>query len=152
VIDGVVAPPDTLKSLHFGEVARFFTEMDIPRGAYAARAMGVRRWRQLEPWQRELLSRSTAVWEHALASDLIAANEAGYVAGRKQGITFLEMPPADRARFAEIYIRDGESRARSLRQFNIEGLPTFKRARELAPQIAAGEVPNCAKDENDSPS
>jgi TRAP-type C4-dicarboxylate transport system substrate-binding protein len=152
VIDGVVAPADTLKSLHFGEVARFFTEMEIPRGAYAARAMGTQRWRTLAPWQRDLLTRSTAVWEQALASDLIAANEAGYVAGRKQGITFLEMPSADRARFQTIYIRDGESRARSLSRFDIDGLPTFKRARELVPRIAAGEVPTCAKEENESPS
>jgi TRAP-type C4-dicarboxylate transport system substrate-binding protein len=152
VIDGVVAPPDTLKSLHFGEVAKFFTEMEIPRGAYAARAMGAQRWQRLEPWQRQLLSRSTAIWEQALASELIAANEAGYVSGHKQGITFLDISPAEKARFESIYIRDGESRAGSLSRFDIDGLPTFKRARELVPRIAAGEIPNCAKDENESPS
>ncbi len=152
VIDGVVAPADTLKSLHFGEVAKYFTEMEIPRGAYAARAMGMRRWHELEPWLRDLLSRSTAVWEHALASDLVAANEAGYIAGRKQGVTFLDISPAERARFEALYIHDGESRARSLSRFDIDGLPTFKRARELAPHIAAGEIPTCAKEENESPS
>lgn len=149
VLDGVVAPADTLRSLHFAEVAKYFTEMEIPRGAYAARAMGERRWSMLEPWQRALLLRGTAIWESALASELIAANEAGYVMGRKQGITFIDMPQAERAHFETIYIRDGESRARSLQRFELDGLTTFQLARELAPRIAAGEIPDCAKDQNE---
>ncbi len=149
VLDGVVAPADTLKSLHFGEVAKYFTEMKIPRGAYAARAMGSRRWNALEPWQRELLLRGVAVWERALASEVLAADQAGYDSGREQGITFLDMPTDERARFEEIYIRDGESRARSLSRFNIDGMTTFQLARELAPRIAAGDIPDCAKDQNE---
>lgn len=149
VLDGVVAPADTLKSLHFAEVAQYFTEMDIPRGAYAARAMGIRRWNALEPWQRELLLRGVAVWENALATELIAADRAGYDLGREQGITLLDMPADERARFEKIYVRDGESRARSLSRFDIDGLTTFQLARELAPRIAAGEIPDCAKDHNE---
>jgi TRAP-type transport system periplasmic protein len=149
VLDGVVAPADTLKSLHFAEVAEYFTEMEIPRGAYAARAMGKHRWNRLEPWQQKLLERSSAIWEDALASELIAANQAGYVMGREQGITFLNMPPAERARFETIYIRDGELRARALSRFGFDGLPTFERARELAPRIAAGETPECTKDQHE---
>ena len=40
VLDGVIAPADTLKSLHFAEVAQYFNTLSVPRGAYAARAMG----------------------------------------------------------------------------------------------------------------
>ena len=149
VLDGVVAPADTLKSLHFAEVAQYFTEMKIPRGAYAARAMSKRRWDALEQWQRDLLSRGIAVWESALAAEVLAADRAGYELGRAQGITFLEMPPAERARFEEIYVRDGETRARSLSRFNIDGMNTFQRARELAPRIAAGDFPDCAKEQHE---
>ena len=42
VLDGVIAPTDTLKSLHFGDVAHYFTALKVPRGAYPARAMGQR--------------------------------------------------------------------------------------------------------------
>ena len=149
VLDGVVAPADTLRSLHFAEVARFFTEMDIPRGAYAARAMGERRWKTLEPWQRDLLLRGTAVWEHALATELIAANEAGYELGRKERMTFLSISPQERAQFEAIYIRDGETRARSLGRYELDGVPTFERARELAPRIAAGELTDCTKEQHE---
>ena len=49
VLDAVVAPADTLKSLHFGEVAKYYTELQVPRGAYPARAMSERRWNASEP-------------------------------------------------------------------------------------------------------
>ena len=48
VLDAVVAPADTLKSLHFGEVAKHYTQLEVPRGAYPARAMSERRWNALE--------------------------------------------------------------------------------------------------------
>lgn len=146
VLDGVVAPADTLRSLHFAEVANYFTKFEIPRGAYAARAMGLGKWNQLEPWQQDLLERSADVWERAIAAEVLAADEAGYTLGREQGITLLEMPLAERARFETIYIRDGEVRARALERYGLDGLPTFERARELAPRIAAGETPDCTKE------
>ena len=52
VIDGVIAPDDTFKSLHFAEVAHYFAALTVPRGAYPARAMGVSRWRRLTDAQR----------------------------------------------------------------------------------------------------
>ena len=40
IIDGVVAPTDTFRALHFAEVAHFYSSLTVPRGAYPARAMG----------------------------------------------------------------------------------------------------------------
>jgi TRAP-type transport system periplasmic protein len=63
VIDGVIAPEDTFKSLHLAEVAKHFAVLKIPRGAYPARAMGEARWQQLTEAQREVLREGVAVWE-----------------------------------------------------------------------------------------
>ncbi len=49
VIDGVVAPADTIRSLHFSEVGRYFTGVQFPRGAYPARAISSARFSQLPP-------------------------------------------------------------------------------------------------------
>lgn len=149
VLDGVVAPADTLRSLHFAEVARYFNTIRILRGAYAARAMSERKWLELTPEQRELLGRSTAVWEAALARELIAANEAGFAAGREHKVTFYEMTTADQLRFEQIYVRDGEARARALQRFGIDGMHTYRRARELAARLAAGERVQCMRDEHE---
>jgi TRAP-type C4-dicarboxylate transport system substrate-binding protein len=143
VLDGVVAPPDTLRSLHFAEVAKYFNTIKIPRGAYAARAMSERRWRALSDQQRDLLDRGTEVWEKALAAELLVANEAGFVAGRQQRVEFNDMPPDQQSTFDTLYERDGETRARELANFGIDGMPTYLLARSLAPQARAGGDIRC---------
>ncbi len=52
VIDGVVAPADTFRAMHFAEIASHFNTLAVPRGAYPARAMSAARWNRLRPDQR----------------------------------------------------------------------------------------------------
>lgn len=147
VLDGVAAPPDTLRSLHFAEVAAYFNTIKIPRGAYAARAMGERRWKQLPPEQRDLFERSTAVWEQALAREIVIANEAGFAAGREQRMQFHEMPAEDQARFDSIYERDGEARARALSRFGIDAMNTYHLARTWATNTREDGSVDCGLDD-----
>jgi TRAP-type C4-dicarboxylate transport system substrate-binding protein len=145
VLDGVVAPADTLRSLHFAEVAKYFNTIRIPRGAYAARAMGETRWNQLTPAQRALLERGTAIWEDALATEIGAADHAGALAGRDRGVGFFDMPPADQRRFNEIYERDAERRAQGLARFGIDAMPSFRRARAIANGLGESGNVQCEK-------
>jgi TRAP-type transport system periplasmic protein len=131
VLDGVVAPKDTLKSLHFAEVARFFNTLAIPRGAYAARAMGEHRWRTLTDAQRAILTEGIAVWERALETELAAAEAAGDALGREHGVTYSAPPRADVARFLAGYERFAERGAERLRRFDIDGLAPYRHARAL---------------------
>lgn len=148
VLDGVVAPPDTLKSLHFAEVAKYFNTIKIPRGAYAARAMGERRWRTLTEDQRALLERSSEVWEQALAAELLVANQVGLEAGREHHLEFHDMPADEQARFNAIYERDGEARARALTRFGIDGMPTYRLARSVAAQVTDDAGIHCSRDQS----
>ncbi|HEY0682322.1 MAG TPA: TRAP transporter substrate-binding protein DctP [Steroidobacter sp.] len=147
VLDGVVAPPDTLRSLHFAEVAQYFNTIKIPRGAYAARAMSEQRWRTLTDAQRDLLERSTEVWEKSLAAELLVANEAGMAAGREHRVEFHDMPPDQQARFDALYERDGEARARNLARFGIDGMPAYRLARSIAAQVKDDFGIRCSRDE-----
>lgn len=147
VLDGVVAPPDTLKSLHFAEVAKYFNTIKIPRGAYAARAIGERRWRGLTDEQRAVLERSTEVWEKALAAELLVANETGLTAGREHHVEFHDMPADEQARFDTLYQRDGEERARALSRFDIDGMPTYRLARSVAARVTDDNSIRCSRDQ-----
>jgi TRAP-type C4-dicarboxylate transport system substrate-binding protein len=149
VLDGVVAPADTLKSLHFAEVARHFNTIAIPRGAYPARAMGLKRWNSLPPDVQALLGKSIEVWERALEEHVYAANRAGEKVGHEQGVMFHSMPPAEQERFEAVYARDGEARARALERFGIDGLTTFRRAREIAARLRTGERVDCSRSLNE---
>ncbi len=149
VLDGVVAPADTLRSLHFAEVANYFNTIKIPRGAYAARAIGAKRWSELNAEERALLERSTAVWEAALARELTKADVAGFEAGREKGVEFHDVSPEAQARFAQIYAADSEARARELSRFGIDGLAIFRDARAMAAQITESKRLQCTREEHE---
>jgi len=138
VLDGVVAPPDALRSLHFGEVAKHFNTIAIPRGAYAARAMGLKRWNLLSAVQQDLLRRGEHVWEEALARELKKANDAGERAAREQHMEFATMSLAEQERFLATYNQLAEQNATLLARFNIQGLNTYHYARKLAEQMKNG--------------
>ena len=139
VIDGVVAPPDTLRALHLTEVTQYYFELKVPRGAYPARAMGHERWKSLSPAQRELLERSKPVWERALADEIRKSEQVGRDAGA-EAITWSPASNADQERFDAIYLADGEANARKLDRFGIDGMQAYRVARE---SIAARDSIRC---------
>ncbi|MEO8308920.1 MAG: TRAP transporter substrate-binding protein DctP [Pseudomonadota bacterium] len=129
VIDGVVAPPDTLRALHFVEVGKYYYELRVPRGAYPARAMSMKRWHSLASWQRDVLEEGIAVWQASLADEIQKSEAAGRAEGQGH-ITFSFPTAADQERFDALYLRDAEGNARSLERFGIDGLSAFRVARE----------------------
>jgi len=143
VLDGVVAPMDTFKSLHFAEVAHYVTSLAIPRGAYAGRAMDERRWKSLTEEQRALLDRSIAVWEQALDQELLAANVVGERAARDEHVVFSDLNASDQAKFDEVYAHDGEARAADLKRYGIDGLASFRLARATTASLTQSSTVVC---------
>lgn len=144
VLDGVVAPADTLRSLHFAEVARYFNAMGIPRGAYAARAMGEHRWKSLTEEERSILREGVAVWEDALDAQLTLAERSGEVVGHEHGIEFITPTPQDVERFLNGYDQFAAQAAAGLQQrFNIDGETPYRYARALVAASAASGTIEC---------
>ncbi|MCC7461244.1 MAG: TRAP transporter substrate-binding protein DctP [Gammaproteobacteria bacterium] len=129
VIDGVIAPADTLKALHFADVARYFTTLAVPRGAYPARAMNLRRWQALSPQQRQILEEGIAVWEAALARQTRRALEEGFEVARTSEVAVIPIDPAEQRKFDLLYLHDAERSAHSLERYDIDGLSVFATAR-----------------------
>lgn len=141
VLDGVVAPADTLRSLHFAEVAHHFYGLRIPRGAYAARAIGERRWRALTDAERDILRDSVSVWERALDRELRQAEIAGETAGHAAGMSFNAPSVADSERFLAVYNEVAERNARLAKRYDIDALRSFRYARAVvARAVSNGQV------------
>jgi TRAP-type C4-dicarboxylate transport system substrate-binding protein len=140
VLDGVVAPADTLRSLHFAEVAHYFYTIRVPRGAYAARAIGLHRWQTLTDVEREILAESVAVWEGDLDQQLRHAQVAGEVAGHENQVTFTTPSDADNRRFLEVYNEVAERNARLAARYEIDGLRLFHYARRVVARADGGAV------------
>jgi TRAP-type C4-dicarboxylate transport system substrate-binding protein len=135
VIDGVVAPPDTFQSLHFAEVARYFVAIDIPRGAYPARAISEKRWQALSQADRDVLTEGVRVWEAALADENRKAVTVGHRVAVDAGVTFTTISAADQARFDVVYNQGAASSVGYLRRYGIDGRLSFQIARSsIGPQ------------------
>jgi TRAP-type C4-dicarboxylate transport system substrate-binding protein len=137
VIDGVVAPADTIKSLHFSEVAHHFTSIRFSRGAYPARAMSDKAWRRLPPDLQTLIVDAKPVWESFLNREILAAEKAGIEFGRGHGIGFQPLPEAEQARFDQLYNRFALQQAKQLADFGLAGEPVLDEAQRL---IAGGAI------------
>jgi TRAP-type C4-dicarboxylate transport system substrate-binding protein len=135
VLDGVVAPVDTLKSLHFGEVASYYTRLKVPRGAYPARAMGLRCWQSLSNANRAALEAAIPVWEAAMAKETRAAEAEGEAEGRRLGVDFIDIASEEQKRFDALYEAEGIRNARDLSRFGIDGESVFRHARRIASGI-----------------
>jgi TRAP-type C4-dicarboxylate transport system substrate-binding protein len=134
ILDGVIAPPDTFRSLHFAEVTDWYSHLTIPRGAYPGRAMGLERWQSLPPDVQAILERSVAVWERALVQRTSEAVATGLEYGREHGMTEFELPPADQVRFLEVYAQHAQESATELERFGIDGMAVYRAAQaSIAP-------------------
>lgn len=137
VIDGVVAPADTIRSLHFAEVAKHFTTIRFSRGAYPARAMSDKTWRTLPPDLQAILTEGRKVWEEALNRQLLKAEQAGIDYGKKEGITFSSIPAQEQRAFDALYNKDARIQAERLGKIGIDAVPIYEEAQRL---IAGGEI------------
>ena len=103
VVDGVVSSADTIKSMHFSEVARYRNVVNIGRGAYPARAISDRAWARLSPDLQALLTASQPYWEAQIAKETLAGEKAGLAFGDANGIKTIAFNPADQQRFDQLY-------------------------------------------------
>lgn len=144
VIDGVIAPADTLRNLHLAEVAGYFTTLRISRGAYPARAISRHRWSQLPPDVRTVLADAQPIWERALEREIRASDEAGIAYGRANGITFSPIAPYEQRRFDNLYNQSAARIASGLDRFGADGPAMLATAQRLIARTDTGLPVDCA--------
>lgn len=149
VIDGVVAPADTIKSLHFSEVAKHFTTIRFSRGAYPARAISDKAWAKLPADLQKLLAGSRKDWEAALNRELLKAEADGIAFGKTDGVDFAPLPAQEQTRFDALYNKDALGQAERLQSVGIDGLPVFRAAQHL---ITSGTAAQCDTGARSAPS
>jgi TRAP-type C4-dicarboxylate transport system substrate-binding protein len=144
VIDGVVAPADTLQSLHFNEVAKYFSGARFARGAYPARAMSKEAWDRLSDADRLVLQESRKVWEDAMRTQITGAEATGAKFGAAHGIEFDAFDAADQAKLDALYNEIAARSASELSRTASDGAPIYARAQAIIAAIKAGRAPVCA--------
>ena len=142
VIDGVVAPADTLKSLHFSEVAPNFSQLSFPRGAYPARAISLKSWAALPPDLKAILDQSQTFWEEQLNAKVEKAEADGTAFGRKHGERFLAPPPGQEQALLGLYDAASLQAAKAASTPDFDGVAMFNAAHAAVARLHAGQ-PAC---------
>lgn len=138
VIDGVVAPADTLKAMHFGEVARYFNELHISRGAYPARAMSQKTFNSLPADLQAVLRDSQIVWEAAIREKMTAAQTSGADYARAQGMEFLAFDAEDQLKFDGLYNEQAAETARRAQAADLDAQGMFTLAQHVVKLLNSG--------------
>jgi TRAP-type C4-dicarboxylate transport system substrate-binding protein len=128
VIDGVVAPPDSLRALHLAEVGSYYAELAIPRGAYPSRAISTQALARMPADIQATLLASGPAWEAALAHEVGAALSGGRRYATERGMKFTTLPESDQHAFAEAYNAASLQSARQLAPRGIDGEAMFRSA------------------------
>lgn len=130
VIDGVISPPDALRSLHLAEVGRYYAELAIPRGAYPSRAIRTAVFERLPASLQALLQASGEVWEAALSREIGRALDGGRKYATEHGMQFTRLSEDDQRAFDAAYNAAARAQARALSQRGIEGDGMFRDAQQ----------------------
>lgn len=142
VIDGVVAPADTLKALHFAEVARYYNQLRFARGAYPARAIAAASLSRLPPELQGLITGSRLFWERAVASEFKRAEQTGIAYARGLGVIFVAPEPSAQERLDSLYLEEAAIAARA--SHDLAGPTMLRTAQQTIAQLRNGVRPPCA--------
>lgn len=143
VIDGVLTPEDTLRSMHFAEIGKYLNRIAMHRGGYPSRAISERAWQQLPKDLQTILWESGRYWEQRIAHYIVMGNDAAVTYGKEQGIEFVPLPAAEQDRFNALYQQVAKKDAKSLERFNIDGEAIFDYVGALIKEINAGAEVDC---------
>lgn len=143
VIDGVVAPADTVVTLHFGELAAAFTDLHFSRGAYPARAISDKAWVRLPEDLRRILTDAEPVWEEALNSEILRGEAKGMAYIREHHMEFDHLEPDEQKRFDAIYQKTALASAEGLSRFGIDGKPILEAAQAMIRERAEEDRLDC---------
>lgn len=141
VVDGVVAPADTLRSLHFSEVARYLNLLVVPRGAYPARAISDKAWATLPPDLQAILRDAQPFWEAQLEAKITQAEAVGLEFGRTHGQVFVDVAPDEQARLDKLYNEVSLANAGNVARGRIDGVKMFNTAQAVIDNMHAGRKP-----------
>jgi TRAP-type C4-dicarboxylate transport system substrate-binding protein len=130
-IDGVIAPTDTLKSMHFAEVARYHTKLGISRGGYPARAFNMQAWNRLPADLQKLLEESSVYWTERLNYQINSAASEGVRFAKEYNVEFIELPAEDVTAFEKVFDVIAAETAQKLEAQQLPGAAMYARAQEL---------------------
>lgn len=120
VLDGVIAPYEALKSLSFGEVINYYSELPHSRGAYPSRAMNGATWDSLPEDIQQVFEDNIEWWTQTNYELSQEAEDAGRAYGEEMGVQFNAVDETVIAEYSAAFEATAQEAAQ---QLDAKGLP-----------------------------
>ncbi|MGH1352408.1 MAG: TRAP transporter substrate-binding protein DctP [Methyloligellaceae bacterium] len=143
IIDGVLTPEDTLRSMHFAEIGQYLNRLAMHRGGYPSRAISNKSYEQLPDDLKLLMLESARYWEDRIAHYIVLGNDAAIKYGEEEGVEFIEIAPEQQAEFEKVYADIALRDSKRLERYGIDGPAIYNYVNTLIGQINSGETTGC---------
>jgi TRAP-type transport system periplasmic protein len=142
VLDGAFVPYSTLKDFKFAEVTKYMTNIDFNRAHMGNRAICLASYNKLPADLKKVIDNSLEWWGDEADKDVVANEMGGMDYGKKNGVEFIDLPKADKAKFEDLVYQEGVKIAKKLDE---KGLPGTKILNEVKLQLdSLGAAPKAA--------
>ncbi|MFC1533467.1 TRAP transporter substrate-binding protein DctP [Thermodesulfobacteriota bacterium] len=132
IIDGCMAPLETLKTFRFAEVVKGVTESPIVIGGYYSRGMNWGVWNKLPPDVQKVFDDNIETRGDLTKKRARATDQGGIDLAKKHGVVFLKFSKSDLARFYEVMDETCLVLAKDLDGKGLPGTPIYNDIRRMA--------------------
>jgi TRAP-type transport system periplasmic protein len=135
IIDGILAPYDTLVQLKLIEVVKSITELDLPYPAAPGLLMNLNTWSKLPPDIQKVFETNAKFYSDENLRICAEVNNENMAAAKKAGIQIIGLSNEDQKKLDDILYRLSQQKAAELDKKGLPGTPILQDIRKF---IAAG--------------
>ncbi|MFC1819845.1 TRAP transporter substrate-binding protein [Thermodesulfobacteriota bacterium] len=132
IIDGCMAPYETLKTFRFGEVVKSVTQSPIITGAYISRGMNLDFWNKLPPDVQKVFEDNMTEWALISMKHGRGADQGGIDFAKGKGVEFFKFSKSDFDKFGEVIAQTCVDMAKNLDKRGLPGTAIYKDIRAAA--------------------
>ncbi len=123
LVDGVFVPYEAFGSLHFADVAKYVTVINLYIPHAGTRAMNLNSYNKLPPDIRKIIDDNIEYWGAETDKEMGEADRRGLEAAKKAKVEIINMPGAELDKFYGVVKNDA---VRVARELDAKGLPGTK--------------------------
>ncbi len=120
ILDGAFVTYNTLETLRFAEVAKYFTMLNLTRPPAGMRVMALSTWNKLSPEIQKVFQDNIDWYGAEADKDVMKDDIDGKEFGRKNGVEYISLPKEEMAKFYGLILEDATKAAKNI---DAKGLP-----------------------------
>jgi len=136
ILDGNIAPVETLESLKFADVAKYVVMINFYRTHAGMRMMNLKKWNSLPPDIKKVFENNIDFYGRETEAEFNRTCDHAMEVGKKLGIEFIPMPKSEMVKFYAPIKAMAEKQAKDLDNMGLPGTKILAEAQRLVQQYS----------------